>query len=118
MPNTETCTGIKVCLMYGKEADMADAEKRYPFSITKHGHNIEFAYNRLRNTVHAMENGEIPWDDKVVDRLEEVQELYDNCMCEPVYFATGKEYSLLQELSAWANDTRAATQALRRNKNG
>ncbi len=90
---------------------MADAEKRYPFSMIKYGHDVEFAYNRLKNTVHDMEQGIIPWNDKTLDRLEEVEALYENCISEPVYFATSREYGLLQELSAWAKDTRAETQS-------
>lgn len=96
---------------------MADAEKRYPFPMAKYGHDVEFAYNRLKNAVSDMEHGETPWDDKTVDSLEELEPLYENCICEPVYFATAKEYELLQNIVEWAHDTRIATQAQKKGFN-
>lgn len=72
-------------------------EKRYPFSMKKNGHNIELAYNFLRN---KLLDGEIT--DKEYEKFLELQETYANAISQPVYWATGKEYSILKNANMWA----------------
>ena len=76
--------------------------KRYPFSMVRYGHNIELAYNHMKNLEHDMVMGLIPWNDKMLERLEKLQEVYSNAIGEPIYWATGKEYGILHEASVWA----------------
>lgn len=66
------------------------SEKTYPFSVRKHAHDIEFYRNRLFNTMHDMEMGEIPMDTKRYDRI------YD-----------GKQIGLAKKIVIWASETRA-----------
>lgn len=57
------------------------AEKKYPFSVQKHAHDIEFRKNRVWITLRDMESGDIQWDEKTYDMLqahmEELEELLD-----------------------------------------
>lgn len=82
-------------------------EKRYPFSMRKYGHNIEFAYNRQWLICREMEGGEREWDDRAFDWLDKLGEVYANAMGSAVYFATGKEYGILKEASVWAECARS-----------
>lgn len=70
--------------------------------MRKYGHNIELAYNYQYVIVREMYDGNRAWDDKVVEYFNQLQEVYANAMGAPVYFATGKEYGILKEASAWA----------------
>ena len=96
---------------------IVNGEKRYPFSMLKYGHNIELAYNHLKIAVCEMEMGDREWDDKTVESLEVLSDLYEKAICCPIYWATGKEYGLLKEYSEWAEWHRAECNA-RRNNNG
>jgi len=49
-----------------------------------------------------MENGEREWEDEAFDYLDELTEVYNNAISSAVYWATGKEYGILKEASAWA----------------
>lgn len=77
--------------------------KRYPFSMRKYGHNIEFAYNHQWLICRDMEDGEREWDDKAFEYLDRLSEVYANAMGSPVYMATGEEYGILKEASVWAD---------------
>lgn len=74
--------------------------------MRKYGHNIELAYNYQYVIVREMYDGDRVWDDKVVNYFNQLQEVYANAMGSPVYFATGKEYGILLEASAWATTYR------------
>ena len=93
-------------------------EKSYPFSVAKHGHDIEFYRNRLFNTMCDMESGEIPMDTKRYDRIYdmyhgELEELY-NAVCYNtrdgrVSYLTGPQIALAKKIVMWASEQRAAS---------
>ena len=89
--------------------------KKYPFSIQKHAHDIEFYRNRLYNTMCDMESGEIPMDAERFDRIydfyhNELEELYcamfDSRDGRIVYL-TGKQIGLAKRIVFWASEQRA-----------
>ena len=90
--------------------------KTYPFSTQKHAHDIEFYRNRLFNTMHDMESGEIPMDAKRYDRIYEMyngelEELY-NAVCYNtrdgrISYLTGPQIALAKKIVTWASETRA-----------
>lgn len=94
------------------------AKKLYPFSIQKHAHDIEFYRNRLLNTRHDLECGEIPFDqrryDRICDMLDgDLEELY-NAICYNtrdgvIAWLTGKQYGLAQKIMYWASEQRASS---------
>ena len=88
-----------------------NGEKRYPFSMLKYGHNIELAYNHLKIAESEMFEGIREWDDKTIESLEVLSDLYEKAIGHSVYWATGKEYGLLKEYSEWAEWHRAACNA-------
>lgn len=77
-------------------------EKLYPFSMLKYGHNIELAYNHQRIICDEMQEGVRAWNDEAFERLDKLEEVYNNAIGSPIYWATGKEYSILTDASAWA----------------
>lgn len=90
--------------------------KTYPFSITKHGHDIELYHNRLFNTMCDMESGEIPYDAK---RYEAIHDMYYGPLMElmeavhgsytPIAQLTGEQIGLAKRIVTWASETRAAS---------
>lgn len=90
-------------------------EKKYPFSVEKHAHDIELYHNRLYNTLYEMEVGEIPMNREEYDRLSdlyygELQGLYDMMFQSHdgrVVYLTGKQICLAKEIVAWAAEARA-----------
>lgn len=91
--------------------------KMYPFSVTKHAHDIEFYRNRLFNTMKDMESGEIKMDCDRYDRIYDMyygplEELYDAILSSRdgrVAMLTGTQIALAQKIVIWASETRAAT---------
>ena len=81
--------------------------KRYPFSMRKYGHNIEYAYNHQWLICREMEDHEREWDDKAFEYLDKLSEVSANAMGSAVYMATGEEYGILKEASVWADMKRA-----------
>ncbi|MBP3653186.1 MAG: hypothetical protein J6J78_08990 [Clostridia bacterium] len=88
--------------------------KKYPFSVRKHAHDIEFRINRVWLEMHDMESGEIEWDEATYDKLDKLHDdllaLRDSIMYNGdgyVAFLTGKEIGLAKETVAWASGTRA-----------
>ena len=77
--------------------------KRYPFSMSKYGHNIEFAYNHQWLLCKEMEEGEREWEDEAFEWLDKLTEVYQNAVGAGIYWATGKEYGILKEASVWAD---------------
>lgn len=91
-------------------------EKKYPFSVQKHAHDIEFRMNRVWIILREMEQGDIQWDEKMYDNLtahmEELQELLDAVMYNGdgrIAYLTGKQIGLAKDCIAWASDVRANT---------
>ena len=90
------------------------AEKKYPFSVQKHAHDIEYRKNKIWIAMRDMESGEIPWDENQYDKMErELDELSD--LLDAVLFGgngriaylTGKQIGLAKECVAWASCSRA-----------
>lgn len=91
--------------------------KTYPFSTAKHAHDIEFYWNRLRNTINDVDIGDVKMSSEEYDRLcalEESPVLHSilnkiaGCCGHPIWL-TGPEIGLAKEIVAWASETRAAT---------
>ncbi len=89
--------------------------KKYPFSIQKHAHSIEFYHNHLFNTMKAMENGEIPMDEVRHDQMYdfyhgELRELYEAMFDSrdgKIVYLTGKQIGLAKKIVIWASEQRA-----------
>lgn len=86
--------------------------KKYPFSMLKYGHNIEFAYNHQWLIVHEMYDGEREWDDKAIEFFEKISDIYANAMGCAIYWCCGKTYGFLKEISTWAECYRDSTCAM------
>lgn len=89
--------------------------KTYPFSMSKHAHDIEYYHNHLYNTMRDMENGEIPWDEA---RYDAMREMYDGkladlmdaiyaCRNPYVVQLTGEQIGLAKKIVFWASESRA-----------
>lgn len=90
------------------------ADKKYPFSVQKHAHDIEYRKNKVWNTLRDMESGEIPWDDKEYDRLQDLLDQLRGLLDVVqfggngyVVYLTGKQIGLAKECVAWASESRA-----------
>lgn len=89
------------------------AEKRYPFSASKHAHSIEYYKDYLFCVMCDMESGEIPMDRKRYDRMHDMY--YGELMelrqefggCEPVVYLDGKQIALAKKIVWWASNRRA-----------
>ena len=93
---------------------MKMAEKKYPFSVQKHAHDIEFRKNRVWCYLREMETGDAPFDKKMYDglqaHLEDLVELLDVVMYGGdgrVVYLTGKQIGLAKDCVAWASGVRA-----------
>lgn len=90
------------------------AEKKYPFSVQKHAHDIEFRKNRVWLILREMESGDIPWDerqyDMLQDHMEELEALLDAVLFGGdgrIVYLTGKQIGLAKDCIAWASGVRA-----------
>lgn len=87
--------------------------KTYPFSVTKHQHDIELRYNRVRNEIHDMEQGTLEWDEDVYDRMTGLSDRLQTLMSY-VYGSGGIAwipshlYGLAQDTIEWAASVRGA----------
>lgn len=81
-------------------------EKRYPFNMNKHQHDIFFRYNRARNEFddklydrnYHITDAEIDKYEKLIGELESLLDYG----CGIVYL-TGKEWALANETANWAS---------------
>lgn len=91
--------------------------KKYPFSVQKHAHSIEFFYNHIKNTLNDVESGEIMMDavryNKLYDFLhQQVLPLYEemfNSRDGRIVYLTGAQIGLAKKIVIWASDKRAAS---------
>lgn len=89
------------------------AEKRYPFSASKHAHSIEYYKNHLFCVMCDMESGEIPMDKKRYDRMHdmyygELRELLNEMVGgAPMVYLNGKQIALAKKIVVWASESRA-----------
>lgn len=94
--------------------------KLYPFSISKHGHDIEFRYNRLQNIISDYFDGELELNDTQLNRIEEELELvtkaYHTILQTPnngrVVWVDGSTLYTLKKCVAWAINERARKQQI------
>jgi hypothetical protein len=92
-------------------------QKLYPFSLSKHAHDIEFFRNRVFIILREMESGERPMDNQMYDKLsdlydgplEELSEALYNSRDGYICWLTGKQIGLAKKCVAWAHETRVAT---------
>lgn len=82
--------------------------KLYPFSGSKHGHDIEFRANRLFSEISDFENGEAPagFDIKKAEDLRERLNGLRSKMREGTVWLTGQELQLAKETAFWAENQR------------
>ena len=95
---------------------MASNEKLYPFSVSKHAHDIEYYHNHLYCAMRDMEDGYEPMDVDRYDRIfdlyyGELQELYEKMFDSQdgrIVYLTGKQIALAKKIVFWASDRRAS----------
>jgi len=85
--------------------------KSYPFSVTKHQHDIEFRFNRVKNEMYDMEHGDIPWDDATYEKMNELSDQLEELMSYVygsggIAWIPGHLYGLAQDTVAWADNAR------------
>ena len=84
-------------------------EKKYPFSATKHAHDIEFRRARVKNELfRAYANPTL--SKETVEKLEALEEQLDTLigyMHEGIVWLTGSQWALAQECVGWAAGQRA-----------
>ncbi len=84
----------------------AKKEKLYPFSGTKHAHDIDFRRARCKNELYEMGmDKQHPYSAKKEAELLKLEEQLDELigyMHEGVVWLPGRLYSLAQESVAWA----------------
>ena len=91
-------------------------QKRYPFSVHKHAHDIEFRRNRVKNTIDACHMGEIFYTSENLQKLYVLEEKLTDLLLAVmsgngiVCYLTGEQIALAKESVLWANETRAETQ--------
>ena len=88
--------------------------KTYPFSLTRHGHDLEFRKNRCFNLTRDMEVGSIPMNEKEYDYMEtlrkDINEILSYHSGNGIVFLPGRLYEVAKESAVWAAETRAMTQ--------
>ena len=88
-------------------------EKMYPFSVTKHAHDIEFRRNRVKNEICDFENGNsslnkdsfeqlINLESDLTELLLAMHDSNNGRVC----YLTGKQIGLAKETVAWACNMR------------
>ena len=82
--------------------------KLYPaYNCEKHAHDIEFRYNRCKNIMYDMENGDTEWIDDTYDKLEKLSDALDEIRSfegnfYPMTYLPYPLYELAKETIAWA----------------
>lgn len=89
-------------------------QKLYPFSLTKHAHDIEYRYNRLKNIEHdyfceGLELTKAEYN-KLEEELELVTKAYEIILTTfsngKVVWVDGATLGILKECVAWATTER------------
>lgn len=83
--------------------------KKYYFSVDKHGHDIEFFYNRVRNHIDDMTAGVEQFDPDKLDKLEELSDQVEELLAHmhgTVVQLTGPQIRLAKECVMWAGAMR------------
>ena len=84
-------------------------QKKYPFSLRKHAHDLEFRRNRAKNELFDLYDSD---DEQKKARLQRlIDDLADILLTFPdnrgVIWLTGKEYGLAMESVNWAEANRS-----------
>ena len=84
--------------------------KKYPFSLNRHAHDLEFRRNRAMNELYdkqmnnTLKDGEEERFQKLIDDLAEILLTFPDG--NNVVWITGKQYGLARESVAWAEAMR------------
>ena len=85
--------------------------KMYWFSMAKHGHDLEFRMNRLKNTIDdmVMGDGKVDWDavEKMEQEIEDIQEIFHYWCGGGAVQLPANLYGVAKNASIWASETRA-----------
>ena len=90
--------------------------KKYPFSLVKHAHDIEYRYNRLKNIECDYFDGGIQLTEDEYNRLQEELELvtkaYHTILTThsdgKIVWVDGETYGILKKCVMWATEERNA----------
>lgn len=89
---------------------MKRTEKRYPFSLRKHAHDLAFRRHRAMNELsdkffnHTLKDGEEARYQKLIDDIGGIMDYFPDG--NGIIWLTGKEYGLAKESVAWAESMR------------
>ena len=84
--------------------------KKYPFSLNRHAHDLEFRRNRAMNELYdkqmnnTLKDGEEERFQKLIDDLAEILLTFPDG--NNVVWITGKQYGLARDSVAWAEAMR------------
>ena len=88
--------------------------KRYPFSMTKHAHDVDYRKNWLFNRINDWE-GVHGYTAKQIEQMEKEYDDIVNLMSSMLWnsnghvtWLTGKEYGLAKKCVVWASERRAS----------
>ena len=83
---------------------VVSCKKLYPFSTEKNQHNFMLIANICFNRIHDMENGDIPYDEAEIERLEAQKEKADRffCLDLPVAWLPYEEWKEAKEMATMA----------------
>lgn len=87
--------------------------KMYYFSFNKHGHDLEFRRNRLKNTIDDMLASGIVTDwgkvEEMEDEIEKINEIFTYWDGNPASKLPADLYQIANNAAIWASETRVAT---------
>lgn len=94
--------------------------KKYPFSVAKHQHDVEYRYNKVRNILDDIYDGAVEATSNQVDNYENLLEQLDELRgyvfgSYPVCYLPGNLYGLAIETVAWAEHSRDESHRLNNN---
>jgi hypothetical protein len=94
-----------------KEKRRKKMSKRYPFSLRKHAHDLEFRRNRAKNELgrksinNTLRDGEEARYENLIDNLAEILLTFPDA--NGVVWLTGRQYGLAKESVVWAESMRS-----------
>lgn len=94
---------------------MTKNTKLYPFSATKHAHDIEYRRNRVKNELCDYFSGDLDLSDNEFNALCELEEKLTKLLLAVlnswngrVCYLTGEQIGLAKECVEWARSNRAS----------
>lgn len=95
-------------------------QRKYPFSIDKHAHDIEFRISRTINVMNEVLNGDKAYNEAEFDALESLLDrleiLLETALSSSrdgsVALLCGEDYKLAKECAVWAAEARESTSKL------